>query len=68
MDYTTSLYVAAGKTHTFTFPLTASDNVTLIAPGMGTGASGLKDYALRMRDADTKVSKIVFTYSTTKPE
>ena len=67
-DYTTSFYVAAGKTHTFTFPLTASDNATLIAPGMGTGASGLKDYALRMRDADTKVSKIVFTYSKTKPE
>ena len=67
-DYTSAVTVGAGKSHTFEFPLTASDKETLISPGVGTGNSGLRDYAIRMRDANSKVSKIVFTYSKTKPE
>ena len=67
-DYTSAVTADKGKSYTFNFPLTASDDKTLISPGIGTGNSGLRDYAIRMRDASSKVSKIVFTYSKTKPE
>ena len=67
-DYTSAVSASAGASYTFNFPLTAADDTTLISPGLGTQSSGLRDYAIRMRDSNTKISKIVFTYSKTKPE
>jgi len=67
-DYTGAVSAQAGESYTYEFPLTAADGTTLISPGLGTQTSGLRDYALRMRDANTNVSKIVFTYSKTQPE
>ena len=67
-DYTTAVTAKAGKSYTFVFPLTASDGKTAIAPGLGTNSSVLRDYALRMRDANQKISKITFVYTKTKPE
>ena len=67
-DYTAAVKAAAGTSYTYNFPLTASDDKTIISPGLGSQSSGLRDYAVRMRDANSKVSKIVFTYSKTKPE
>ena len=67
-DYTSAVKAAAGASYTYNFPLTASDDKTIISPGIGTQSSGLRDYAIRMRDSNSKVSKIVFTYSKTKPE
>lgn len=45
------------------FPLSSS-----IAPGIGTATSGLRDYAVSMRTADTNLKKATFYYSKTKPE
>ena len=67
-DYTSAVSASAGASYTFNFPLTAANGTTLISPGLGTQSSGLRDYAIRMRDSNTKISKIVFTYSKTKPE
>ena len=49
------------------FPLTASNKST-IAPGIGTASSGVRDYSISMRTADTNLKKATFYYSKTKPE
>ena len=66
--YTASQTVKAGASYTYQFPLIASDGSTVISPGIGSLAFGLRDYAFRMRDGGSKISKLTFTYTKTKPE
>ena len=65
-DYSPAVYVKKNTTKTWDFPLESTGGV--IAPGIGTATSGLRDYAIRMRSNNVKLKKATFSYTKTKPE
>ena len=65
-DYSPAVYVKKNTIKTWDFPLESTGGV--IAPGIGTATSGLRDYAIRMRSNNVKLKKATFSYTKTKPE